>query len=575
MFLRRAMTSLANLSNRQAPRAGTIEGGNWDLVDVRTGQLITAGTETETGEPMSAEGALAYHAWYRALSLIATKSAAVPKLLHKPSAKSGLEEAPEHNVYALVNRRVNEEQTAFQFWLQMTGHVASRGNGYAAIFRDPIRKAPTELIPLDPDKTYPVRKAGKLWYVCFPFGEQGEGFKELAENILHFKGWGFDGLQGYPIWEIAANEIGLARGERKLAASRFKNSGRPSIILQTDSKLPDKAKNRIRDDWERLHVGLDNAGKTAVLDGGLKATPIALNAEELGQSAAAQMSIVAISNFTGVPVSKLGGPKSSQSQEQEDRAFIADGLDFYLNLEDDETTAKLLTPDEQAKGYVVISDREAILRPDLKTKFEILRIATAGRAILSPNEAREQIDYPPSDEPEAGLLLTPLNMGKGGSANQPKNNLDDPGRPEGDGGAEGEDVEDEQLTAAREAARYALAHAATKMIKRVGLGATASAAKGAGAFMTWLGELKANHAKVFRQEFDAAERIASALSKESRPKRGEAADYLLESLVKDWGNLADIYTPAKLPAASESFYRDQLARLPQQIVNVFLPGETK
>lgn len=580
MFLRRAVTSLTNLksqSNHQSPRAGTIEGGNWDLVDVRTGALITAGTETETGEPISAEGALSYHAWYRALSLIATKSAAVPKLLYKPSVKGGQEEIPDHDVYKIVNRRANSEQTAFQFWLQMTGHVASRGNGYAVIYRDPFRKLPTELIPLDPDKTHPVRKAGKLWYVCFPFGEQGEGFRELAENMLHFKGWGFDGLVGYPIWEIAANEIGLARGERKLVASRFKNSGRPSIILQTDMKLPDKAKHRIREDWERLHVGLDNAGKTAVLDGGLKATPIALNAEELGQSAASQMSIVAISNFTGVPVSKLGGPKSSQSQEQEDRSFIADGLDFYLNLEDDEATSKLLTLDEQDKGLSVISDREAILRPDIKTKFEILRIAGAGRAILTPNECREQIGYPPSEEKDADKLLTPLNMGKGGSFNQPRDNADDsPGRPKGDGAeSEGEDVEDEQLAAAREAARYALAHSSTRMIKRLGAGAKSAANKGTGAYMAWLPLIREQHVLVFRQEFDSAERITAALSGESRPKRGEAAEYLLETLIKDWENLADVYTPAKLAAGAESFYRDQLARLPQQIVNVFLPGETK
>lgn len=586
MFLRRAIQTFTRQTAIQTPTrnpvAGSIEGGDWDLVDMRTGQMLTAGSYTDTGEPVTAEGAIGYHAWYRAISLIAQKSAAVPKLLYRQSEnRKGSEEDREHKVFSLIHRKANTEQTAFQFWLQMAGHIASRGNGFAAIYRKPGAIPGTreisELIPMDPDKTHPIRKDGKLWYVCFPFGEQGQGFKFRSEEVLHFKGFGFDGLLGYPVWQIAANEIGLARAERRMQASRYRNSGRPSMILTSEGRLKPEAMNRLRSEWKSLYEGIDNAGKTIILTDGLKATPVSMTAEEMEQSGASQMSIAAISNYTGVPVSKLGGNKTYANVEQEDRAFINDGLDFYLNVQDDEAAAKLLTDEEREEQEMFIrSDREALIRPDIKTKFDLLRIGTAGRAILTPNEAREQIGYPPSDEKDADKLLTPLNMGMGGKKNDPTNPADDgPGRPAEDGSDEksgGEDVDDDKLVAAlagaKEAARFALAHAATRMVKRIGQDAK-RAAKSGNSFMAFISAIETNR-QVFLSEFASAERITAAISEDNRPYKGEAADYLLLTLLNEWNSVAEQESAKTLAARVESLASDQLARLPQQVVNIFI-----
>lgn len=430
MFLSRAIEA-----RRSEARAASSTGLIYDIGDMRTGRIISSALETETGEPVSAESAYWYHAWYRAICLIAQKCAAVPRYLYAPSTSrpGGRARDETHPAYPLVAIQSNEEQTAFQFWLQMAGHVASRGNGYAWIWRESTVGPASELIPLDPDRTHAIRENGKLLYVCFPFGESGNGYKELASNILHFKGFGFDGLTGYPVWYIAAQEIGLARAERKLAASRFRNSGRPSMIIESARTLAVAVKNRIRDEWNKMYEGLSNAGKAAILDGGLKAVPISMTSEELGQAGAAAMSVQAISNYTGVPVSKLGGGKGFGSQEQEDRAFVNDGLSFFLNVLDDEATAKLIARIERDRGYSVRSNLEALMRPDLTTKYNSLRTGTAGRPFIKPNEAREMLDLPPDNDPNSDKLLVPLNMGQGGPDNDPLNVSDPgPGKPSED-----------------------------------------------------------------------------------------------------------------------------------------------
>lgn len=567
------------------------------MVDFRTGKLISPATETESGIPVTAEGAFAFHAWYRAVSLIAQKCAAVPKHLYRTtklaSGQKGRERAESHPVYRLVRGKANAEQTAFQFWLQMAGHTASRGNAYAYLWR-PAGEI-EELIPVDPDRTHPVRRDGELWYVVFPFGEQGDGRKLRASEVLHFRGFGFDGLSGYPVWEVAAQEVGLARANRKLAATRFTNSGRPSMILQADRKLPKETKRRILSEWEGMHVGLDNAGKTAILDDGLKAQPISMSAEELDQSGASQMSLVAISNYTGVPVTKLGGQKAYTSPEQEDRAFINDGLDFYLNLFDDESTDKLLTEDERnVGGYEVKSNREALLRPDTKTKFDVLRSAVAGKPILTQNEAREQIDMPPSEEDGADELGTPLNMGQGGADNQPDNVADTPpGRPP-DGttplpdAQPGENVEDGTqedtnaaarsavaAVAAREAARFALAHAAARMVKRAGLAACAAAEGGSSSFVKFLASFTKDNRQVFKSEFASAERIARAVSADDNPKPGDVAEWCLAAVAAGYEKLCDSATEKTIAAKAIAEYARQLLAFPQDAASVFVESEPK
>lgn len=527
--------------------------------------LVSVGTDTD---PLSAEGALAYHAWYRAISLIAQKCAAVPKHLYRrteTAAGEGKERARDHGVYRLVHERANEEQTAFQFWLQMAGHVPSRGNAYAAIWR--VGGAVSELIPMDPDRTYPVRRDGELWYVVYPYGAEpgSKGIRLRSREVLHFRGFGTDGLTGYPVWAKAAEEIGLARSQRKLEASRNKNSGRPAMLLQTDAKLDDKVKIRLREDWERMHVGLDNAGRTAILDNGLKATSVSLSAEELGAAGATQMSITAISNYTGVPGSKLGATgRNYASQEQEDNAFVADGLDFYLNVFEDETSAKLLNDIERSQGYEVKANREALLRPSIKDKFEVLRIATAGKPVMTQNEARKQIDLPPSEEADADKLLTPLNMGQGGKANSPIDNADPgPGRPEG-GTAAKVPTPNPALTGAR----AVIEHATLKLTRRIAFHANRLSARPAD-FIAWLDKVQVEHADVFRDELAPCAALAASLVPDVATRDG-CAGFALEWIHGRYADLAGRTNAKSLPAAVAKEALEQERFVPQTVAGRML-----
>lgn len=558
MFLHRLLRT--RTTPRSEPAAAAGGAGWWQ-------PFLTAGYAREAGEtePTTPEESLCYHAWYRAISLIASKCASVPRHLLAPDG-AGKRRDLTHPVYSTVNGRVNEEQTAFQFWLQMGGHVPSRGNGYAAIYRD---RDNTELLPLDPDWTYPMRKDGVLWYVAFPFGYEGDGIRILPRDILHFRGFGFDGLVGYPVWKKAAEEVGLGRAQRRLEKSRYANDGRPSLMLMTEQRLDDKARNRLMEDWTKMHVGVDKRFRTAILDAGLKAEPVSMDAEELGQDGALQMSLVAIANYTGVPPSKLGANKTYASQEQEDGAFVSDCLDFWLSVFDDESSAKLLTDQERKDGYEVKANREALMRATRKDKFETLLKATAGKPFMTQNEARRQIDLPASPEEDADKLLVPLNMGQGGFDNQPDNPADPgPGRPT--------DTSRSAYTpsaAVRRGVRRVIEYTAARLVRRAAAQANRAAAKPE-EFLAWVDSFRQKEAAAFAGELHEVRNLAAATKPSiiTAPTDGVAA-FLLDGIHGRYDRLAQSTSANKLAEAVAVEARHQEGALPAAIAN-FLLGET-
>lgn len=460
--------------------------------------LLGGASEAATGEVISPESALTFHAWWRGVNLISQKCAAAPKHVYRrtgDTAGDGKEKAYDHPASWLINDQSNEEQTAFDFWLQIMGHAVNRGNGYAVIYRR--NGVPVELIPMDPDTTYPVRENGKLWYYVIPIGGH-EDRKIEAKDVLHIKGLGFDGLRGYSVYHVARDEIGLGRAERKQESVRFRSGGRYSVMLETDQVIPEDAKTRLRNDWERMHSGVDNWYRTAILDRGLKARSIAPNAEELQQLGLASMSIIAIANFLGTPPTKLGHPeKNYATLEQEESAFIGDGLDFWFTAIDTQNTSKLLTEAERRSGHEAKCNREAMLRPDAKTKAEVLRVLTSGKPIMTQNEARRKLDLPRHEEETADELGTPLNFGQGGDQNTPRDNADPPaGRPPRN---------------MRDAAAKSVMHSTTKLVRRVSFWADRFKSRPAD-FLTWLDKLQAEHAEVFREEMSAPLQVCRSVN---------------------------------------------------------------
>lgn len=142
-------------------------------------------------------------------------------------------------------------------------------------------------------------------------------------DILHYKGFSTNGVEGLNPLQMAARALDVAASRDIYEQDIYRNGGRPSGVLTTDSDLSGKKteagedgepisyRDIIRREWEHIHTGPGNAMRTAVLDNSLKYTPIAMSNADAQFVENKAVSVADIARFTGVPLYLLFSGKES------------------------------------------------------------------------------------------------------------------------------------------------------------------------------------------------------------------------------------------------------------------------
>lgn len=364
------------------------------------------GNKSQSGVMVSRDTALSYPPAWRAINILAGDVGKLPLNVFKRVEDDGRELDKDHPAFHLLRREPNTEMGAFT-WKQMAmGHRLIHGNHYSHVKRrgDGV---PMEVVPLRPDVTYPIRINGVLRYVTEIDGVQ---YMLLPDNVLHFKGFGFDGLIGYNVLEYAKNALGLGLAAQEYGSKFFSNGARPSVIIEHPASLSEMAAKKLRESWDKMHAGLDNVHRTAVLEEGMKVNPLSFNARDSQLNELRQFQVRDIANIFGVPAHRLGDDlKTSHNSLEEENASYLQDLDSHLVPIEEECWAKLLTEDEKSGDtHYIEFNRDALLRADTKTKAESHRIALAGVPWVTVNEVRKQYNLP--DLPDADELIIPGNL---------------------------------------------------------------------------------------------------------------------------------------------------------------------
>ena len=95
-----------------------------------------------------------------------------------------------------------------------------------------------------------------------------------SSEVLHIPGLGFDGLVGYSPIAIAKYASSIAQACEDYRASFFANGAAPGGVLEHPGVIKDPA--RVRDSWTQTFGGARNGNKIAVLEKGMKYTPISV-----------------------------------------------------------------------------------------------------------------------------------------------------------------------------------------------------------------------------------------------------------------------------------------------------------
>ena len=357
----------------------------------------------EDGVGMSRDRAMKISTVNRCVEVLSNSMAVLPIYIMNEATKERL---PNHRLGKVLWGRANEAMTSYDYTRLLLNNEILRGNAYALIYRDRSSGDPVELIPLPPDYVdIFVDPSGKLWYV-FTHPLTGVVTWLRPEDVLHYKAYSEDGIQGISILRRASTTLDTAQSAQLYENSVWRNGGQPSGVLTTDSDLggmvpdpqdPAKTINRkdlLRREWERIHRGPDNAFRLAVLDLGLKYQPISMTNADAQFVESNDVRVADVCRFFGVPLHlAFAGKQSYQSNEQNGIEYVTYTLLGYETQWGQEDSYKLLLPGERRGNLRIRRELKVFLRGDSAAQaawYQAMRLNGAYNA----NEIRALEDLP-------------------------------------------------------------------------------------------------------------------------------------------------------------------------------------
>jgi HK97 family phage portal protein len=349
---------------------------------------VRDGSGSDSGVSVNGRTCLTYAAVWQATNIIAGDVGQMPLNVWR-SGDNGRQDAVGHKARRLLSRRPNYAMNVGVFKETLQSHALLWGNGRAGIVRDAYG-APEASVPFLPDRSYSKVIDGKLWHFT-KIGDDNTYTPFADEHVLHIKGLGFDGTEGYSVITLARNSWGMGLAQEKFGSSLLKNNARPSVVLSTPGVVLREDALRILQDWEKMHAGADNAGRTALLDKGLTATPLAISPTDAQWLESRRFSRQEVASWFNLPPHKLGDSEgvAYNGLEQQNASYLQHTLMRWINTWEEECDEKLLTEREKNSGRVYCQfDTSSLLRGDQLSRYRVYQIGIAS-TILSPNEARE------------------------------------------------------------------------------------------------------------------------------------------------------------------------------------------
>jgi HK97 family phage portal protein len=287
---------------------------------------------------------------------------------------------PRDDLWFKLQEQPHPQFTAASHWEGVSVGQLLRGDSYTWI-RKSLNGSVRELLPLPWGSVSPMRQAdGSVrYYISLP--DYGIQTWLTADEVLHFPGFGFDGIKSMSVIAYAARAaVGNALAMDEYSGKFFANGAHPSIVLKAPGVMKQEQITALQTQFAAKYAGLDNAHRLPlVLTEGLDAREISLSAEDAQLLEARKFQVIDIARAFGVPPHMIGETSASTSWgsgiESMSRGFVTYTLQPHLVRIEQELNRKLFPRDT---GKFVQFDRDALIEGDSKAQAEYNRAALGG-----------------------------------------------------------------------------------------------------------------------------------------------------------------------------------------------------
>lgn len=362
-----------------------------------------------------------YAALYRAqpsistvVDKVANSLARLPVKVWDPSPKQGKVQDKTSD-YARLLANPTTEMPAFNFWRWTVSTYEVYGECFWYKQRDGNGQV-VNLLPMHPSRTAVHRDIdGNVEYV-FTLGVASAGILTApADDVVSFLRYNPESLmRGLSRLEPLRSTLRNEDAARRANDSFWTRGARPSVLLRHPGKLSQSALDGLKTSFDARHAGADNMGGTAILQEGMEATIVQLNAEEMQYIESRKLNLQEVCMVYDVPppaIHILDHATFSNITEQMRSVYRDTMTPRAADIEsaiDKGLRTEFFKDGERLTEF----DMSEVLRGDFETRVDK---AMAGRqsGLWSGNTALEIIGHAKSDDPEmekiyANAALVPL-----------------------------------------------------------------------------------------------------------------------------------------------------------------------
>jgi HK97 family phage portal protein len=305
-------------------------------------------TRTSTGKSVTPEKALESVPFYAGVRLISETAGRLPQILYRKGADDARERATDKKMYALLRDEWNPEMSARTGKTTLTGHIVTRGNGYARKVRDELERV-AELWPLRPDRMTVLRdRSTGMKFYRYRIESLGDEIDFPAEDIFHVPGFGFDGYVGYSIVSLFRESLALGLSAQEFGARFFKSGAQPAGILTHPAGWSQTKIDEFAANFRRNHSGPTGAQRIAIIEEGVSWESVGMSLDDAQFLETRKFQRGETATMLNIPPHMLQDVEKSTSWgtgiEEQTLGFATFSMGSWNDLWDTEVNRQLVRP---------------------------------------------------------------------------------------------------------------------------------------------------------------------------------------------------------------------------------------
>lgn len=186
----------------------------------------------------------------------------------------GIDELTEHSFIRLINRPNGKRQNFQSLLFRIGISLDLYGDAYLFVVRNPSTREPVGLYHLPSKKVNPLMDSNLVTIQKYRYTAGTSVVEYPAEDVIHFSIPDPDNnIKGKATVDGFNFTLDVDYYQNLFQKSFYLNDASLGLLLETEKKMGDEAFKRLKKEIQEAYQGAGNAGKTLLLEDGLKGKP--------------------------------------------------------------------------------------------------------------------------------------------------------------------------------------------------------------------------------------------------------------------------------------------------------------